>query len=534
MKLRTPPSRLAALLIVIALVRMGSTFRVFSATTDEASHVAGGLEIYQHGRYTLQPMNPPLPRLLLALPPYLAGTRLDDATSDFFTELHSVFYNDRKYEDNLALARAGNLVIFAVAAAFLWLWASAQLGAAGGLVALVLFTMEPIVLGYSALATHDAAALAGFALAMFAFARWMEHPSSRRAVLTGAAYGVSVVCKYSCTVYVPLAAAAILAVRLVRRPETRSAVSEHAIRSAALAAASAAVVIWAAFGFTIGTVADLHAMRAFPGPFGMIARLDPRLPLPAPTFWNGLGGIVDMDREGFESYLFGEWRRRGWWWYFPAGVALKSTLALLALAVAGAFVTRRDDRLRQTWLECVAAAAAVLAAASRSHLDIGVRYVLPLYLPLCVAAAAATLALWQTRRKAARIAAAALVSFQFIVSVAAHPDYFPYFNALAGSDPSRALVDSNLDWEQDGLRLRKVVRELGIRRLAVRGVTSLDYEFLGFPPVDLIDDPAREAHGWVAVGDSFYRMHRDRGGWWWLRGKPFRRVGTSIRLFHVE
>src|SRR5258708_10025056 len=62
---------IAALLTALAMARMATTFRVFSATTDEAMHVAAGLEIYQFHTYRAQRENPPLPRLVIAAAPYL-------------------------------------------------------------------------------------------------------------------------------------------------------------------------------------------------------------------------------------------------------------------------------------------------------------------------------------------------------------------------------------------------------------------------------------------------------------------------------
>ena len=46
-----------------------------------------------------------------------------------------------------------------------------------------------------------------------------------------------------------------------------------------------------------------------------------------------------------------------------------------------------------------------------------------------------------------------------IGSLAAHPDYLAYFNALAGDDPERIVVDSDLDWGQDIKRLGQRLRD---------------------------------------------------------------------------
>ena len=50
--------------------------------------------------------------------------------------------------------------------------------------------------------------------------------------------------------------------------------------------------------------------------------------------------MYDIDRGAILSYLHGEIRSHGWWYYFPVAVALKTTLPLLALGVASIFMAR--------------------------------------------------------------------------------------------------------------------------------------------------------------------------------------------------
>src|SRR5262249_44790091 len=64
-----------ALLVGIALFRITSTYHVFNATIDEASHIAGGIEWWDKGTYTLETKHTPLARVSVALGPYLAGVR---------------------------------------------------------------------------------------------------------------------------------------------------------------------------------------------------------------------------------------------------------------------------------------------------------------------------------------------------------------------------------------------------------------------------------------------------------------------------
>src|SRR6476620_1915774 len=84
---------IAALLVLVALLRIVPTYRVFSATADEATHAGAGMELYQFHRYQLQRINPPISRAVLGIAPVLGGMRFDPR-GDFGTQLHSVFYGN--------------------------------------------------------------------------------------------------------------------------------------------------------------------------------------------------------------------------------------------------------------------------------------------------------------------------------------------------------------------------------------------------------------------------------------------------------
>jgi hypothetical protein len=143
------------------------------------------------------------------------------------------------------------------------------------------------------------------------------------------------------------------------------------------------------------------------------------------------------------------------------------------------------------------------------------------------------MAMIRHRHKIARGAAIVLLSWHLVASLVAHPDYLAYFNELALPDPSRYLVDSNLDWGQDILRLRDEVRRLKIEQLGVALFGPADIDRLAFPPHYYVEAHT-PTHGWIAVSDQSYRWMRPSGGWRWLDRRHCRRIGKSIRLCHME
>jgi 4-amino-4-deoxy-L-arabinose transferase-like glycosyltransferase len=531
MSLRLRPGIIVTLLILIGTLRIATTWRVLADTTDETTHIGAGLDLLQHHEYVVQPENPPFPRIVMALAPQLGGMRWP-AEGNHYQQIHEELYGRGNYEHNLVLMRAGNLFFFILACAALFIWVRREFGEREAVLAVLLFTMQPIILGYSGVATLDAAAVAGLAVAMITFSSWIRRPDPARAALLGAGYGFSILCKFSNIGYVPAACAAMFAVRLLSDPERRRE-RLRAMATLLLVPLVTFAVIWAGYGFTVGRLSDLEHYQHELGLLDrlLLSHLPPSTPLPAPLFFRGIGGLLELDRGGFQSYLFGRVGTNGWWWYFPAAVGLKTTLAFFALILAGAGAAWANRAKRWAMAETLAGAAAILAVALPSTLDLGVRYVLPLYVPLTAAAAIGTAALLDSVRKEIRYAAVLLVVLHIASSLAAHPDYFPYFNELAGGDPGRYLVDSNLDWGQDILRLRRAVRQRGIQHIRLN-VGWADFDRLGFPRSGAVTSMQPQL-GWIAVSEQVYRTeHADRG-WSWLDPYPMTRIGKSIRLYNV-
>lgn len=518
---RERSDRIALCLIVIAFLRVAAAEPVFSVTPDEPMHVAAGLQLLADHRYTIQLQNPPLARVFLAVGPWLAGVHLDP-NRFAFDQFDDLFHSTGHYIRDLALARAGSVLTLILAAFAVWRLARRELEPGATVLAILFFTTQPIVLGYAAIANHDTPSVAGLAVAMLAFVRWIERPTPRRAAEVGAAYAFSIGMKFASILYVPVACAAYLAVRLLQK----RAKLERLGANVAAALGAFAVALWATYGFTFGKLVEPHYITDLFGNTPAAAKavaISQVVPIPAPHLVTGILELFNTNRGGHPAYAFGKFSQHGWWWYFPASVGLKTTLGSLLLVFIGAYVARK----RPEFLAMAAAAAAILASSLTAHLDVGVRYVLPLYVPFSIAAGIAAFELWRGPR-AAKIACVVLLGWHLAVSTAAHPDYFPYFNELGGRDPSRYLVDSNLDWGQDILRLRHVIREKHADSIAVAALGPHDFVKLKFPRVST--DVTPTSHGWIAVSDSVYRFNG--GSWWWLP-PAYERVGKSIRLYHV-
>jgi hypothetical protein len=532
---------LVAACLVIGAARIVSTYHVFNQTWDEPAHVAAGMQWLDRGTYTYEPLHPPLARVMVALGPRLAGIR-SAGHDNVWLEGNSILYAGGTYERNLALARLGVVPFFLLATLVVYAWARRIGGPADGACAVLLFTTLPPVLAHAGIATTDMAVTATVALAAYCLTLWLDQPTPARSLGLGVALGLAVLSKLSALLFLPAAA---LAVALCRRGESgRGGGNSGRTRSARLLIYAAALfTVWAGYRFAIGPLTAPEsdhgtvASAAWPS-LDDLARAKV---FPAPPLFEGLGQLAAKNRAGHKSYLLGEVRTTGWWYFFPVALAVKTPLAFLVLTAAGLVVVWRGyaDPNRRRRLEPAAIALAILVVCLPSRINIGLRHILPMYPFLAMVAGMGVTGLWRSgqARYAARGLAVLLVSWQLVASAMAHPDYLAYFNELGGHHPERILIDSDLDDGQDLKRLADTLRARRIPVLWLAYAGSATVAEHGLPRVRWLE-PHRPETGWVAA--SLYSIKLgslDQPGHddfvWLERYRPVALVGRSIRLYYV-
>jgi len=507
---------LLALLIALTAARVATTYRVFSQTQDEPFHLAAGYDFLLTGRQTSDPQHPPLARVFFALP--FLNTP-PPATADGLARGNDLLLRNDRYAQNLGRARIGNLVFSIIGIAAVALWARHLISPVAGLIAALLFASTPPILAHAGLATTDMVVAAMLPAALYALTLFLERPSWPRTIILGILIVLGLLSKYSFIVYFPVAALVLIAVRR-RLP----------IMKLIVAVGIAMLLLWATFRFTFTTLqaADPRAAEMCAEVFHA-PRLATALRLPAPDYINGFVEVARHDRRGHRAFLFGEMKDGGgWWYYFPVALFFKTPIPIILLALTGMamLLARRNP-------EVPLIALGILIVAMTSHINIGVRHVMPIYAPLSVAAAFAVVEL-----RKFRIASAALILWLIVSVGIAHPDYLPWFNAFAGSHPEQILNDSNLDWGQDVLRLVRTSRSLQVQHLTTSLATTADLDRIGLPPHTTLQAMS-EVHGWLAIsemmiaqGNAYSPAVHD-----WLTRlighKPYRKVGKSIRLYQM-
>jgi hypothetical protein len=512
-------------LILLASVRIAFTYTVFNHTSDEPAHLACGMQWLDQGIYHYEHQHPPLTRVMVALGPYLSGAR-SNRQEDMTMEGDTLLYGDGHYDLRLALSRAGNLPFFWLACWTVFLWGRRILDTAGAVLSVLIFTMIPTVLAHAGLSTTDMGVTACFAAATYASVRFLEQPDLKGTVWLGVAMGLMVITKFSALAFYPASALAALAYWLfATRPNVPKMARLFAARMPwiGLATLLSLLVIWAGYRFSFGKTVWI--------PFSV----------PFPELYTGVKEVMNHNRLGHHSFLLGQLRSGGWWAYFPILMAVKLPLGLWILAVVGLW--KRPERPAGAWPFALAVAipAGIIAVAMSARINIGIRHILPAFPFFAIIAATGTLWLIEQsrQRKWTLWIAAAATGWLVISSLAAHPDYLAYFNAIAGDEPEQIVVDSDLDWGQDIKRLGQRLRDLNAPSVTFTPTITISLAQLGFPPHQQNDADA-PAPGWNAVQVTHWKLNRmglpfrtHYEETWPDVVKPTERVGRSILLYYV-
>jgi 4-amino-4-deoxy-L-arabinose transferase-like glycosyltransferase len=491
----------AALLLVAGGALSYAAALTESFTTDEPSHLTAGASYLATGDYRLNPEHPVLAKIWAALPlrfvSHAAFTKKLNGWSYGGTRQVALDWLERKNDGNRLLrpARAMMIPLFVGLGAAVGWTAYRLLGREAGLLALALVVFEPLLLAHGHYVTTDVPVALCVTLSLLSFAAFLRRPAATTFSATAVSLSAAALVKYSWVLVIP-ALVLMTAAAYLRHRTARPGGKFPWIRLAALPAIVGAA-IWAAYGFRFDPFRpgdppapaarswQVEFAKGEPPPFSPVSRNDAWQAVLLDNARNPRTGpsvtLVNLARQarllpeaylyGFtyatrnaesrRAYLHGQFSETGWRAYFPVAYLVKTPVPELLLLLAGtvALATRRARitgdpilALGVFTFPAVYAAAAVL-----TNLNIGLRHMIPVYPALLVVASASTA--WATSR-AGRIGVFALAAGMAAVAAVSFPYYLGYFNELAGGwrGGHRWLVDSNLDWDQDFLRVRDYQR----------------------------------------------------------------------------
>jgi 4-amino-4-deoxy-L-arabinose transferase-like glycosyltransferase len=502
--LRRPVPIAVGLCLLLGLV-LALSARHLSPTFDEGDHLLAGYRYWTCGDFGVNPEHPPFAKLLAAAPLLLekpatpsvpCGESKTTTAEDF--ALGSEFLSQKRGDHLLFEARMAVASVSLLAASVVLLWARRLGGWNAGLLSLGLFVFEPTVIAHSALVTTDMAVTCFVLAAIAAWERALEDFSPGFLLLCGLATGLALASKHSGILVLPL----LLGLTPFLAPRKLLPAAGALLFVFVLAV----LVLWAAYGFRFDPRGGGHRMSVtldgyvekasrmsgvHPKALGLVEALDRAHALPE-SYLYGTANVLIGSASGGHMFLFGRLYPTGRWFYFPAALAVKWTLGFigaLLLALSGLKRHLRTSVPRVALL--LLPPVLVLLASMTSHMNIGVRHLLPAFPFLCIFLGLECASRLEERRGVVLVSG--LLALHAFSSLWAFPDFLAYSNEVFGGPKKtyRVLSDSNVDWGQGLKEATRYLEGEGTRECMIAYFGTVDPSHYGIPCLNLPGSPNR-------------------------------------------
>jgi dolichyl-phosphate-mannose-protein mannosyltransferase len=536
-----------------------------SVTNDEFRHLSTGVHYWQSGDYSFDSATPPLWKMAMALPAYLAG-----ANTVRFREVPDMFKgsepwivatdfmrdNAVNYPAYLQSARLVNILAAVLCLVFLYLRCRKCFGPAAALFGTAFLALSPTFLAHSHYATTDVIATLTLMVLVFLLIDYLHKPGPGRLACAALVFALSLLCKFTALLLFPLLLLVPLLVALeqkggaagMRQRLLPAVVS--LVKSLLLVLVTLLLTVNIFYGFK-GTGTPLGQMRLESRALSVLGQSSAgALPIPLPrAFVEGFDRQkADSDFSEFPAYFIGKWSVDGFRSYYLAAFCMKESVPFLLLLAASllALIRQKEHPLSRTELLLLfyVPLTLFLVLSCMNRLNVGVRYLLPAYPFLCLFIARLHLA--GRGWRGTRLVLPLLFVLHSVSVFRIAPHYTSYFNELFGGAANgyHYLIDSNIDWGQDLPSLKRFMTENSVEKvqLAYFGHGLPELYGIDYEPLSL---PAKP--GYVAISVSLLQGHpylltymdqpqiAEAGQFRSMRNlQPLGRAGYSIMIYRID
>jgi hypothetical protein len=491
-------------------------------TNDELVHIPAGYHSLVRPDFRLNPEHPPLVKMWACLPLLVIRPTIyappDGAGEESarYTVLASLEFwetNKDRFKAIVFWTRVPMVLLTLGLGVLIFVYGRQYFSPRAAVLAVALFTLEPTMLAHGWIVHTDIAAAFSYLLFLFVLQRYFRMPTVSRALLFGLVTGLALLTKFSLVILIPIFVCVFvyLAIRARRFGSSRRQI----VLQGGLASAVVLSLVNAVYYFQHSALARPEAdwfVQTANSPFTanrMITLFNLLSRVLPPYYLFGFYSVFAHNQVGHPTSLLGQYSSLGWWYYFPAAFALKTSLPFLLLSVGAvgwalwAVVMRREKKL----IPLLLALAMYLAISMTSNINIGIRHLAPIFPLLFLLSGACLDRMLKARRgKVAVIVAVVLLGWMATDALRAYPHYLSFTNSLTFGKPGWAVLsDSNVEWGQDIGELAQYLKAHGETRLvgSLSGGWATpplyDIKLLDFAPPDLQSASTR----YVAIGASF-------------------------------
>jgi glutamine amidotransferase-like uncharacterized protein len=577
------------ILIVLSVVLSIFISRSTSTNYDEAANVTAGISIWKYGCFDLYSVNPPLVKLIAAIPflfhqPDIDWKMFDDhlqqnkagSRPEFSIGVSLVHRNIESVQTYLFLARLTCIPFSLVGAYFCWRWASELYGNNAGLFALVLWCFSPNILTWSSMVMSDLPAASLGIVCGYFFWRWLKKPEWPEVFGVSVTLGLVLLTKLTWVIlFFVLPFLWILWIighfSIDSRKMFRSQLAQLSV-----ILLGGLFVLNLGYGFegTLTKLGDFQfASRTLAGKESVVDNRNggnrfigtplQYVPVPLPYHYVIGADLQKVDFEkGLPSYLNGEWSDRGWWYYYLECLLFKVPLGTWGLAVLAVVfcmfrVTLKEPKstIFDELILLIPAIVLFTFVSSQTGFSKHFRYVLPAF-PFFIVGISKVFAIAFERNYLLRVIVCGLLFWSIGSCLSVFPHTMSYFNELAGGPAQghRYILDSSIDWGQDTLLFKKWLAKhseiKGIHLALRNGIVdafffSDNYPVVPLAPADILIDAKEEIQdddddprclgprpGWFAIRIQQIRERHGRYQYF-LNLKPKYRIGYSIYIYHI-
>ncbi|MBI5073483.1 glycosyltransferase family 39 protein, partial [Candidatus Woesearchaeota archaeon] len=527
-----------------------------SATSDEVAHIPAGYSYWQYFDYKINPEHPPLVKLwatlpLLILHPTLPTSEYWERGDQWEFGRQFLYWSGNDADQIYFWTRLMIVLIGVLLGWYIYRLATELYGWKAGLLALLLYVLDPNIITHSTIVQTDIPISAGIFILTYYFWKYIQQKESlwhwKQIAVLGILVGICFAVKYT-GVYVVGFLVILYFVHLALEWYTHEHKKEelkddffakltgfyHALSSEEGQKELASAGIAFAKILFIGVII-LAATYGF---------------VNFNWYFVGFNNVVLHSTEGHPAYLLGMNSQTGWWYYFIVAFLVKTPIATILLIAASLFVffktaaSKTNTQLKNE-LFLLVPAALYFILFMLNGINIGLRHILPVYPFLFVFIGSLFHADWKLfgekislSLKYAPYILGVLLGWLIIANIMIYPYYIAYFNEFTGG-PSHGyeyLLDSNLDWGQ-GLKDTAVwLSDHGYLNQTIR-MTYFGSEDPAYRGIKSINTPCAPTPGIVVISvDRVYDfMGNQKGCAEWLKNyEPVAIIDYSIWIYDIE
>ena len=456
----------AIALVLLFFAQCVHTAKTDSVSWDESQHLYSGWLSWKHADFGFNPEVPPLIKMWCAIPllhrdmvqpPYTGG----QFKREGFV-LGQRFLAENGIDRTLIAARIMAALLSALLAITIFLTAREMFGEKAAVLALALFCFDPNFLAHGSFVTTDIGASLTLLLSTYSFYRVLKRPSAVRIVILGIAIGMTFTAKFTGIFIIPMIVLIAMLDAWNRHVDKTASNKTANGRQLVVAIVTASLIgflcIWAVYrfryearpaGLSLNPATD-EFLQGLTSPFSrsVMFWVSRHHLLPEAYIY----GLADtkISAASLPSYLFGHLTHQASRWYYPAALAIKSTLPfLILLSITIIALISKRWRIRREVIVLAVPPAVLFIIASTSDIGIGFRHLLPIFPMLYILIAGCVMHLVSQNRKLLYVFAVLLL-WHVVTPLAARPGLLAYANEAWGG-PTKThlyLADSNTDWGQ--------------------------------------------------------------------------------------